>query len=55
MRERLGASEAEVERIVDGDEPPTTKMNAGALAVGKGKKKKARNESKEEEEGEWNG
>lgn len=48
MRERLGASEAEVERAVD-DDVPATKMNAGAFAAGKGKK--AGNKNKGQQEG----
>lgn len=53
MRERLGASEAEVERVVD-DEAPATEMkiNASTFAAGKGKKAGKKNKS-QQEEGEW--
>lgn len=41
MRERLGASEAEVERLVDDDNaPPTSKATAADTAKGKSSEKK---------------
>lgn len=50
MRERLGASEAEVERIVDGEAPA---MAPRLAAAGKGNNKAGGNRNKEGLEGEW--
>lgn len=58
MRERLGASEAEVERAVD-DEGPVEKMKVNPSALAAGKSKKVAKKNKEKEEGEllrcWRG